>query len=109
MGATNKSVFNQEHLEIADIAKAIAHPARVDILDYIINNPGCIANDIVNNISLSQPTISQHIRELRAINLISVEHHKTSISYYINQEEWNKSRKTINAFFKKVKKGKEKK
>lgn len=106
MGATNKAVFNQEHVSIAEVAKALAHPARVDILDYIMKNPGCIANDIVNNIPLTQPTISQHIKELRLAKLISAEHHRTSISYYINLEEWNTSRKTINSFFKRIKNNK---
>ena len=85
MGASKTDLFTNQQNEIANIAKAIAHPARVAIIDYLLKVDGCICNDIVNEIQLAQPTISQHLRELKNAELIKGNIEGNAICYCINE------------------------
>ncbi|MCW9037932.1 metalloregulator ArsR/SmtB family transcription factor, partial [Altibacter sp.] len=69
MGVTKISLHTTEQIEIAEIAKVLAHPARVAILQYISKQEGCICNDIVDEVGLAQPTISQHLQVIRKAGL----------------------------------------
>ena len=61
MGASKFNIYSDYTIEIAEIAKVFAHPARVAIISYISKQDSCICNDIVSEIGLSQATISQHL------------------------------------------------
>ena len=65
MGATKTEYFTDQQNEIASLAKAIGHPARVAIIEYLIKVDACICGDIVNELPLAQPTVSQHLKELK--------------------------------------------
>ena len=67
MGTSKKDKFNNSQNVLANYAKAFAHPARVAILEYLIKSNECICGDIVNELPLSQSTISQHLKELKRI------------------------------------------
>ena len=65
MGLTKSEFFTEEQNEIATIAKVLGHPARIAILDFIIKLETCVCGDLVRDIGLAQPTISQHLKELK--------------------------------------------
>ena len=73
MGLTKTQIFDQKQNELATIFKVFANPARVAILEYIASQKACICNDIVEEIGLAQPTISQHLKELKSLNIIAGE------------------------------------
>lgn len=70
MGLSKSEVFTEHQNQIANLAKAIGHPARVAIIDFLLKQETCICKDIVDELPLSQPTISQHLRELKNVGLI---------------------------------------
>lgn len=86
MGASKSDSFSSEHNEIASLFKALSHPARVAIVDYLLSVDSCICGDIVNELPLAQPTISQHLKELKNANIIKGTIEGTAICYCINLE-----------------------
>lgn len=89
MGVTQTHLFSEEQNELATIAKAIGHPARIAILQHLIKTQYCINGDLVLEIGLAQATISQHLRELKAVGIIYGSIEGTRINYCINQEKWD--------------------
>ncbi|RZJ63997.1 MAG: transcriptional regulator [Flavobacterium sp.] len=85
MGITKTDLFTDAHNEIAMIAKALGHPARVAILEYLLKVNECICGDIVNELPLAQPTVSQHLKELKNAGLIKGNVEGTAICYCINE------------------------
>ena len=69
MGVSKTEHFTEEHNTIASLAKAIGHPARVAIITYLLKVDTCICGDIVNELPLAQPTVSQHLKELKNAGL----------------------------------------
>lgn len=90
MGITKTNLFTENQNEIAILAKAIAHPARVAIIEYLIKVNVCICNDIVNELPLAQPTISQHLKELKNAGIIKGNIEGNAICYCINEPVFNK-------------------
>ena len=86
MGASKSASFSTEHNEIATLFKALSHPARIAIVDYLLSVDSCICGDIVNELPLAQPTISQHLKELKNANIIKGNIEGTAICYCINPE-----------------------
>ena len=70
MGLTKSEIFTDEQNKIAAIAKVLGHPARIAIIDYLIKLDSCVCGDLVKEIGLAQPTISQHLKELKKVGLI---------------------------------------
>lgn len=70
MGASKTQLFSDKQNEIALYAKVLGHPARVAILQYLYELNACMCKDMVEEIGLSQPTISQHLQELKKAGLI---------------------------------------
>ncbi len=99
MGATKTEHFTGKQNELALLAKAIAHPARIAILDYLLKVDACICGDIVTELPLAQPTISQHLKELKNAGLIKGDIEGNSVCYCINVKKWKKFQKMINLFF----------
>ncbi len=99
MGLTKKEAFSKKQNEIATFAKAVAHPARVAILQFLIKHKQCTCGDLVDELPLAQSTISQHLNELKAIKILDGRIDGTSMFYTINKEIWNKADSTIHQFF----------
>lgn len=89
MGISKKDGFTEETLRLADLFKAIGHPARMSIIQYMIKNPSCICNDIVEELPLAQSTISKHLSELKAVGVIQGEVSGAKLCYCINPEVLN--------------------
>ena len=98
MGLTKTEIFTEEQNTIAMIAKALGHPARVAILQHLIKINSCICGDLVDEIGLAQPTISQHLKELKHLGLIKGNVEGTSVCYCINTENWAKMKETMLQF-----------
>ena len=88
MGATKTDLFTDKQNALAIMAKAIAHPARIAILQHLVETNLCICGDLVEELGLAQPTISQHLKELKNAGLIQGTVEGTSICYCINPEGW---------------------
>ena len=86
MGATKTEYFTDKQNELATLAKALGHPARVAILDYLLKVDTCICGDIVNELPLAQPTISQHLKELKNVGLIKGSVEGNAICYCIDEK-----------------------
>ena len=98
MGATKTEHFTDKQNSIASLAKALGHPARIAILEYLIKVDSCICGDIVNELPLAQPTVSQHLKELKNAGLIKGEIEGNSICYCIEE----KALTQIEEYFKKL-------
>jgi DNA-binding transcriptional ArsR family regulator len=90
MGATKTDHFTDKQNDIARLAKALGHPARVAIIDYLLSVDTCICGDIVDKLPLAQPTVSQHLRELKNAGLIKGNIEGNAICYCIDEKTWNK-------------------
>jgi DNA-binding transcriptional ArsR family regulator len=99
MGLTKTEIFTEQQNEIAVFAKALAHPARVAILQHLFKMDSCICGDLVIEIGLAQPTISQHLKELKQLGLIKGNIEGTSVCYCIDIENWVNMKQTLNSFF----------
>ena len=85
MGATKTEHFTDRQNKLATTAKALGHPARIAILDYLLEVDTCICGDIVNELPLAQPTVSQHLKELKNAGLIKGNIEGNAICYCINE------------------------
>lgn len=86
MEKLKKKDYSQEQIEIAALAKALGHPARVAILDYLASVGTCICGDIVNELPLAQPTVSQHLKELKNVGFIKGNIDGNAICYCIDEK-----------------------
>ncbi|MCA0131868.1 ArsR/SmtB family transcription factor [Winogradskyella alexanderae] len=99
MGLTKSEIFTDVQNEIASLAKAFAHPARVAILHQLFKSNSCICGDLVDEIGLAQATISQHLKELKNLGLIKGNIEGTSVCYCINEERWEEMKEIFSSFF----------
>jgi len=99
MGLTKTEIFTGEQNELAVMLKAIAHPARIAILQQIINANACICGDLVDELGLAQATISQHLKELKNAGLIKGTIEGVSVCYCIEPKAWEKLEKELNNLF----------
>lgn len=95
MGLAKTELYTDLQNEIALFAKAFGHPARVAILEHLFNTNTCVCGDLVNEIGLAQPTISQHLKELKHLGLIKGNVEGTSVCYCINIENWTKMKNVM--------------
>lgn len=95
MGASKTEHFTEHQNQIALLAKAMGHPARIAILEFLLNAKSCICGDIVNELPLAQPTVSQHLKELKNAGLIKGNIEGNAICYCINEQGFEK----IKTFF----------
>jgi len=98
MGVSKTEIFSEEQNKIAVLAKALGHPARVAILQHLFNTNSCVCGELVDIIGLAQPTISQHLKELKNLGLIKGNISGTSICYCIDQETWTAMKTTLTSF-----------
>ena len=90
MGASKTEHFTQEQNQMAILAKALGHPARIAIIEFLVKVDSCICGDIVNELPLSQPTISQHLKELKMAGIIKGNIEGNAICYCIDEHIWSK-------------------
>lgn len=99
MGVTKTDLFTAEQNQLAQIAKAMAHPARIAIVQHLLKANQCITGDLVLEIGLAQATISQHLRELKSVGIIQGSIEGTSVNYCINPVKWKEIKDLFNLLF----------
>lgn len=99
MGATKSYEFSAKENKLAKYAKALAHPARVAILKLLATKATCQCGDIVEELPLSQSTVSQHLKELKEAGLIKGEIEGAKVCYCIDEKEWKAAQGWINQLF----------
>lgn len=102
MGLTKTEIFTDAQNRLANYAKVLGHPARIAIIQHLIKVNACICGDLVDEIGLAQPTISQHLKELKNAGIIQGNIEGTSICYCINKDNWQEIAGIFNEFFKSV-------
>lgn len=99
MGITKTNLFTKEQNHLATIAKALGHPARIAILQQLLKTNSCINSDLVKELGLAQATISQHLKELKQLEIIQGTIEGTRMSYCINPSTWLTLKTTFNTLF----------
>ncbi len=99
MGLTKSEMFSEEQNELSTIFKVLGHPARIAIIQHIINQNSCICNDLVDELGLAQATISQHLKELKSIGILQGTIEGKSVCYCIEEKKWEEIQKIFNEFF----------
>jgi DNA-binding transcriptional ArsR family regulator len=103
MGTTKTGEYKQRETDLAKYAKAISHPARIAILNLLIKKQSCICGDIVDELPLSQSTVSQHLKELKEAGIIKGDIEGNSVCYCIDEKVWNRVKLQMNLFFEQYK------
>lgn len=86
MGITKTDFFTAQQNQTATIFKALGHPARIAIVEYLLKAKSCICGDIVNEFPLAQPTISQHLKELKNAGIIQGSIEGKTVCYCLNPD-----------------------
>lgn len=95
MGVTKTEEFTQVQNELARFAKALGHPARVAIVQHLLECRSCVCGDIVDELPLSQSTVSQHLRELKNAGIIQGTIDGPSTCYCIEPKVWNRMKQAL--------------
>ncbi len=95
MGLTKTEDYTKSQNDLALFTKALGHPARIAILQFLIKTKSCVCGDIVDELPLSQSTVSQHLSELKKAGLIKGDIDGPTVCYCIDVKNWNKAKKMI--------------
>lgn len=90
MGIIKSALFTDEQNQLATLAKALAHPARIAILQHLLATRACVCGDLVQELGLAQATVSQHLKELKQLGLIKGEISGKRVCYCIDGEAWQR-------------------
>ncbi|MFO7826416.1 MAG: metalloregulator ArsR/SmtB family transcription factor [Cyclobacterium sp.] len=99
MGVTKSDLFSETQNELAAVAKVLAHPARIAIIQYLLKSNTCINGHLVEELGLAQATISQHLKELKNSGIIQGTIEGVSVSYCINPLRWEEIKGIFNSLF----------
>ena len=99
MGLTKTEEFTSRDNKLANYAKALAHPARIAILKLLIQKKSCMCGDIVDELPLSQSTVSQHLKELKNAGLLKGEIDGVKVCYCIDEKNWAQAKKMLGELF----------
>ena len=98
MGLSKTESFGTRENRIADLARALGHPARVAILQFLAEQNSCICGEIVDRLPLSQATVSQHLAELKRVGLIKGSIEGPRVCYCIDRKAWNEAKQLLTGF-----------
>ena len=101
MGVAKLEEFTVRDNKVAAYAKALAHPARIAILQLLLKRNTCVCGEIVDDLPLSQSTVSQHLKELKNAGLIKGTIDGASVCYCIDHQEWELAKTYFTNFFNK--------
>jgi len=98
MPISKTKYFNVKQNEVAKVAKAMGHPARIAILDFLMERKSCVCNEIVTQLPLAQATISQHLKVLKEAGLIKGDISPNKSCYCIDSEGWKMAKSIMEHF-----------
>lgn len=99
MGLTKTTLFTAQQNRLAEITKALGHPARIAILQHLLNVKGCVCGDLVDVLPLSQSTVSQHLKALKQAGIIHGDIEGVKTCYCINPKVWGEIKMSLGSFF----------
>lgn len=99
MGFSKTDNFTDKQLRLSELCKALGHPARIAILELLLSKNSCICGDIVDELPLSQSTVSQHLKELKSVGIIKGEISGTKSCYCIDAEVLKEMQNILNGMF----------
>ncbi len=102
MGKSKTLLFTTAQNDLADLAKALAHPARIAIIQYLANSQSCINVTLVTELGLAQATISQHLRELKELGLVRGSIEGASVNYCLDLTRWREVQQHFQSFFEQI-------
>jgi len=95
MAAHKRAQFTAAEQQVAIIAKALGHPARVAILQLLAQRHSCVCGELVLELPISQSTVSQHLKELKAAGLVQGDIDGPRVCYCINPDGWARARQLL--------------
>lgn len=98
MGLSKIEEFTVRENKISGYARALAHPARVAIIEMLLKKQSCVCGEIVDELPLSQSTVSQHLKELKIAGLIKGEIEGVKIFYCMDEKQWSQAKQYLGAF-----------
>lgn len=99
MDNSNNKDYTIDTEQLARFAKAMGHPARITILNYLASLDSCFFGDIHNELPIAKATVSQHLKELKDAGLIQGEIETPKVRYCINRYNWEKAQAYFKTFF----------
>lgn len=99
MGLSKTEIFTEKQNRLAQMMKALGHPARIAIIQHLVKAQACICGDLVEELGLAQATISQHLKELKNVGLITGTIEGTSVCYCIDPKVWKQYKTACDNFF----------
>jgi len=102
MGTSKTENFSKKENKLARYAHALGHPARIAILEMLLRRNACVCGDIVGELPLSQSTVSQHLKELKAAGLIKGDIEGVRTCYCIDEKVWKEAGEMLREMFEKV-------
>lgn len=102
MAVSKKAEFTHEDIWLADVAKALSHPARIRILKILTNMSTCMVGSLVNQLPLAQATVSQHLKELKRVGLIRGEIDGPKICYCVDNKNMVKAKNALDKLYSKI-------
>lgn len=90
--------ITEKHQKIARIAKAVSHPVRVYVLNFLSKKACCYSGDLTDILPIAKSTLSQHLKELKDAGLIQGELETPKIKYCLNQENWKLAQELMKEF-----------
>lgn len=96
MGVTKKIGFEEDINNIAEVFKALGHPARLQIMNILLRRENCSCGNIVNDLPLAQSTVSNHLLELKKASLIDINFSGKSSIYSVKKDKLNVLNQFIN-------------
>lgn len=99
MPISKTTYFDQEQNQLANLAKALGHPARIAILRVLMKQDACVCHDIVAQLPLAQATVSQHLKVLKEAGLVKGEISPNKSCYCIDVEGWRAAKELLGGFF----------
>ena len=103
MGTSKTEKFTAEQNQLSALAKALAHPARVAIVQHLIKVNSCVCGDLVDVLPLSQSTVSQHLKELKNAGIIQGNVEGKNVCYCLNEKVCTAGLNILSGFIKKIK------
>lgn len=103
MGVTKTNLFTTEQNNLSQLARALAHPARIAIIEHLLIKNACINSDLVVELGLAQATVSQHLKELKSIGIIQGTIEGNRLNYCINPLRWQEIKHHFDALFSQLK------
>ncbi len=99
MGLTKSYLHNENTNLLATVLKTLGNPARLRIVKYLLVHQNCNNKELVEELQLGQATVSQHVKEMKAMNLVLATQVENTVRYRLNKDLLNHLMSVLHMFF----------